>query len=308
MKEGEQMNEPANTIRTLTVEILILKQQTAQNIIEIGKRLNQVKEQLPHGEWGNWLAEKIDIHERTAQKFMRAASEFGNTPSMAVLGAAKVFALLDLPSTDREPFLAEPHALPSGETKTVDEMTTRELQATIKALKDSELRANNLAKSLEVARTKAASVDDVESDNETLREANHVLESKLKSAGDPIIVEQPVQVTPPDYERIKSELAMVRAKQAGITPERLEIVDKNCKEFAEQQREREKISNSFFEAITAPHSLPKDSLEYAIQCYLDNSPAAGIDEVLWDVNWSITELTRLKQVLDDSKKLRVMKT
>lgn len=47
------MNEIANSqIDILTSEILLLKHQTAANIIEIGKRLIKVKEMLPHGEWG----------------------------------------------------------------------------------------------------------------------------------------------------------------------------------------------------------------------------------------------------------------
>lgn len=122
------MNDITN-LGTLTKEIILFKNSTAQNIIEIGKRLIQVKEMLPHGEWGRWLEKEVDFHQNTALKFMRVAHEFSNSTSMLSLGVAKVFALLDLPADQREGFI---------ESHPVDEMTTRELQAAIKAKKDAE--------------------------------------------------------------------------------------------------------------------------------------------------------------------------
>ncbi|GCD13179.1 DUF3102 domain-containing protein [Clostridium tagluense] len=124
------MDEIQN-IDTLTTEILILKQQTAQNIIEIGKRLVAVKESLPHGQWGKWLAEKVDFSNVTASRFMRVANEFSNISALKDLGSSKIFALLDVPEEQREEFVSAPHEV-NGEIKTVDEMTTRELQKTIK--------------------------------------------------------------------------------------------------------------------------------------------------------------------------------
>lgn len=67
-----------SNLEQLTAEILVFKQQTAVNIIEIGRRLIQVKEILPHGEWGKWLEERVEFSQWTANKFMRAANEFSN--------------------------------------------------------------------------------------------------------------------------------------------------------------------------------------------------------------------------------------
>ncbi len=44
---------------------------------EAGDRLIQVKASLPHGEWGDWLAEHCpDISERTARNYMRLAENW----------------------------------------------------------------------------------------------------------------------------------------------------------------------------------------------------------------------------------------
>lgn len=59
--------------------------------------------------------------------FMRVAKEFSNTSALKDLGSSKIFALLDIPSEEREEFVSTPHEV-NGETKTVDEMTTRQLQ------------------------------------------------------------------------------------------------------------------------------------------------------------------------------------
>lgn len=117
------MNEiDINKITKLTSEILIYKQQTAQNIIEIGKRLIEAKEMLPHGEWLPWLKEKVEFSQRTAYNFIKVASEVGNLQSIANLGTTKVFALMDLPEDQRQDFI---------ESNPVDDMTTRELKAAI---------------------------------------------------------------------------------------------------------------------------------------------------------------------------------
>ncbi|MBU2702696.1 hypothetical protein Ga0466249_003831 [Sporomusaceae bacterium BoRhaA] len=316
------MNEPANTVDTLTVEILILKQQTAQNIIEIGKRLNQVKEQLPHGEWQEYLETKVDISYRSAVRLMQVAREFSNVPTLAGLPSSKVFALLDLPEPDREPFLSEPHALPNGETKTVDEMTTRELQAAIKARKEAETRAQEAEKEVnrlqKVALTISAENDGameaamkLKKDNSTLNQANKVLEQKLKSAGDPIIVEQPVQVVPPDYERIKRENAEFKARQQNMSLQQLAQVDENYQQYLKSEAEEEKAAKLVHKVLSALLDLPTGlEIEELARCYLKFSPAAVTDEITvtcGEIETGIDRLQKLNSALKSVTKLKAVK-
>lgn len=114
-------------IEKTTAEILILKDQTAQNIIEIGKRLIKVKGNLEHGEFTEWLKQKVDISHRTANNFMKVATTFSNSQAIANLGSTKLFLLAGLEEEERQEVMQE---------NNVEDMTTRELERVVKEKKE----------------------------------------------------------------------------------------------------------------------------------------------------------------------------
>ncbi len=128
-------NKITRPLEIIETEINFYKQQTATGIIEIGKRLIEAKAQLEHGQWGKWLEEKVDFSQDTANRFMKVASEFSNSATLRNLTQSKLFALLSIPSDDRDSFLTTPHSTLSGEEKTVEEMTTREVEKAVKEWK-----------------------------------------------------------------------------------------------------------------------------------------------------------------------------
>lgn len=151
MEENTQMI--TRPLETIEGEILFYKQQTAIGIMEIGKRLIEAKAQLPHGAWGTWLKEKADFSHKTANRFMQCANEFSNSSTLTNLGQSKIFALLDVPLEEREEFMATPHEV-NGETKTVEEMSARELQKAIKEKKEAEKQVEALKQALETEKSK----------------------------------------------------------------------------------------------------------------------------------------------------------
>ena len=58
-------------IRQRTSEIKDLMRLTAENIINIGHKLTEVKEKLGHGSFQNWLRSEFEWSEQTARQFMQ---------------------------------------------------------------------------------------------------------------------------------------------------------------------------------------------------------------------------------------------
>jgi len=56
-----------------TQNILQLKKRTAENIVEIGLELIEVKKNLKHGQWLKWLEEEVKFSQSTAWRFMQVA-------------------------------------------------------------------------------------------------------------------------------------------------------------------------------------------------------------------------------------------
>lgn len=118
-------------IEVIETEIKFYKAQAGASIIEIGKRLNEAKEQLSHGEWLPWLKEKVEFSEASAQRFMRLAKEYSKSVTLTDLGVSKALVLLALPASEREEFAVEKHTV-NGEEKTAFEMTKKELEQAIR--------------------------------------------------------------------------------------------------------------------------------------------------------------------------------
>lgn len=63
-------------VQQRTTEIKSLVNQAAQDMIQIGQKLIEVKKRLGHGYFGPWLKLEFEWNERSAQKFMKVAIRF----------------------------------------------------------------------------------------------------------------------------------------------------------------------------------------------------------------------------------------
>lgn len=76
--------EGALTVGTLEDEIRFFQQRTVECLLETGKRLLLLKQMTPHGEFAARV-EVLGFAERTARRFMQAASKAGKSATVAVL-------------------------------------------------------------------------------------------------------------------------------------------------------------------------------------------------------------------------------
>ena len=76
-----------------------LLKRTAQNILAIGRNLQEVKERLPHGQFLTWLQAEFTMSERHARNFMHVAACFGTRPEIIADLSVTVIYELAAPST-----------------------------------------------------------------------------------------------------------------------------------------------------------------------------------------------------------------
>lgn len=147
--------ESSQRLQQLAVEIITFDRQakiTAVSCaIEIGERLLEAKDLVPHGEWGKWLKENVNYSQSTANNFMRLYREYGsdqgslfttvaNSQAIMNLDVSKALALTVLPAEEREEFVAE---------HDVENMSTRELKDALQENKELKRQQQQLQKQLE---------------------------------------------------------------------------------------------------------------------------------------------------------------
>jgi len=252
------MDQPAlqaqsRSIDVITEEIQFYKAQAGSAIVEIGRRLNEAKAQLNHGEWLDWLREKVELSERSAQNFMRLAREYGKSATVADLGTRKALLLLDLNPSEREAFIAETH-LVDGQEKTVADMTSKELEKAIrerdearKRVEEAEKKEESLQTDLEMARRQA---EDAEKKVARLEEE---LE-KLRSGSVDVAVEA---ADPKELDAARKEVAAAAKKEAetalkmkiDLAEEKRKAAEAELAKLKERQKSAEEAAKAANEQI-----------------------------------------------------------
>lgn len=228
MEQAGMENE--RSIEVIEEEIWFYKRQAGRAFIEIGRRLNEAKERLPHGEWLPWLKERAAFSERTAQDFMKLAKEYGESAEIADLGAAKALALMALPASERAEFAAEKHVV-NGEEKTAQEMTVKELKEAIREREEARAELN----AAEAARDKMA--EEMKFLNERLEGLTE--EVSLRDRELKALRERPVEVA---VKEVVDQEAVDRARTEGEEAARKESAEelRKAKEALDAAKEKEK--------------------------------------------------------------------
>lgn len=269
-------------IQTVTVEIRQLHRQgqeaALRYIVEIGRRLQEAKELLPHGEWGQWVKEELPFSQSTAQNFMRIFQEYG-ADQLEIGGAVKSQALANLSYTKALKLLAiddEEEREAFVETHNVDDMSSRELEEAIRERDEArrmQAEAEKRAKGFEAQAVDAAAEAEkkVAELNEALAKAKKQRDTardKLKNAEAAVeLLKQQKEDKPPQEENETSQeenekgesapaageeelRRRIQAEEAAKAEEAVKALEAKVKE-AEEKAEAMRVKLAMADPATA---------------------------------------------------------
>lgn len=125
--------EHRETVREAAIDIRQRTKRASEDIVAIGRKLCEVKELLPHGQFTDWVTEEFDLSIRTAQNLMAVANRFeGKNATVAFLGTSVLY-LLAAPSTPDEAIDAVVERAQAGEAVTKAE--TQQIIADLKPVR-----------------------------------------------------------------------------------------------------------------------------------------------------------------------------
>jgi hypothetical protein len=118
--------ETRNVVQQRTGEIRTLVRRAAQDIIDIGQKLIEVRDKLPYGQFEEWTKTEFDWTRQTAYRFIQVAERFGSCNNLLQLAPSALY-LLAAPST---PEAARQEAIERAEAgETITYSAARELVA-----------------------------------------------------------------------------------------------------------------------------------------------------------------------------------
>lgn len=232
------MSNELQNVRSLDVvaaEIRTLTGNMLGTVIEIGRRMVEAKQLLPHGEFVPWLQSETGYSRQTANNFMRLYEEYGN-PQKSMFGAevsnvqtfghltySKALALLSVPESEREAFAQEVDA---------ENISVRELKEAI-AERDAALKRAEGAE--------LALAEEKETSDALLEEADQLRE-QLKQ-----LEERPVDVAVKDASEEQIQAAVDEALQKAEEQARKarEALEKKITEAAKEKTKlKEDLKNA----------------------------------------------------------------
>lgn len=204
-------------INTLTTQA---QSMALQYIFAIGRRLIEAKALVPHGEWGNWLTERVNYTQRTASNYMKIYEEYGdgqtdlftNSQPVANLDYTKALALLAIPRDERAEFAEQVDA---------EHISKRELEQAIRERDEARKQADAAQQLREQLDLAQARVSKAERDAAAETERVRTLQADLDKAKE-------------DAKKAKDKIKDMKANPV-IPQEKLDSIKLDAQAEAEQK-------------------------------------------------------------------------
>ena len=272
----EELTKTKRTVDTVTLEINTLHRQAQQMmlgyVIEIGRRLVEVKGMLPYGSWGNYLAQRTPYSQSTANNFMKIFQEYGDenlslfeegtkSQTFGKLSYTQALALLALPANEREAF---------AEENNVEDMSSRQLQEAIRERNQAREEAERLkaaARELEEAKAKLANAEHSRAKmEEDMRLLNERLEGMNQEAARQREELQALRDKPVEVAVLEADPAQLeQARQEGLEQARKEAAEQieKSKEALKKAKEKEKAAREQLQKLQEASEQAKRQAEEA---------------------------------------------
>lgn len=184
------------TIPEIEADILAQKRTIGASIVFIGRALIEAKGQLSHGQWGEWLKNRVNFSQSTAENYMYIAREFGEGSALLNLPYSKVLALLSVPKEEREDFAKEHE---------VEDKSVSQIKQLIR--ERDEARKHAAAAEAEIEKAHKY-IDKANRNVENLIDAKQAAEARIREleARKPEMQIVEKETIPDDYEAIKLRL------------------------------------------------------------------------------------------------------
>ena len=257
MREGEFVDKTEAVVparaNEIAMEINIIKRDTAEifarNSIKIGQRLREVKELLPHGDFERWLRDNVDYSVTTAQRFMKlanayegqlAAGEDDVAELLASILPSKGYILAQLAPAQCKEFVQE---------NDVENMSSRELQAAVKAKEDAENRAEKAEQAAEAEQQRADAAEEARADLAAQLEDLQRIVQAVQSGG---------QISPEERAKIEAE-----AKKAAEDAAKAKIEAAKKKADKELEKARAEGADALKKAQAEQEKVVQAAVEQA---------------------------------------------
>lgn len=306
IRSPEVIANEINAIKSETSSILSAAlSYTKRSCFEIGRRLEEAKALVPHGEWGAWLETNFEYSESTAGNLMRIYREFGgeqinlltgksDMETFEGLSQSQLVELFALPKHTRAEFVEE------HREELEDGMSIREMRELIKEQKETiERQERRIDEDTESYEEMVDKLKDAENERDDLSSKNEALKSaldKLRSE-----TQEPEKVTEKVYEPSKKQIKEIKDKATEEAEKRMrsdiERLEAELKEKEEQHekelRERDEENRKKIRQL----ELKADPHVAAISHYMET-----ISRALSDIDLEISAMN--DEVADSGRKMK----
>lgn len=209
--------------------------------IEIGRRLVEAKDILPHGEWGDWLRNEVEFSQSTANKHMKLFEKFGarqisllgaelNSETFTNLTYSQALKLISVPDEELEDFVKD---------NDIEHKSVREIERLVKERDAAAEKAAAAEQKLNEFLEEAKEIDGEKSRAESIaEERERELERERQNAED---LRNSIREMKQELENAQREVEEYRkrAEEPSLTKEqtdklKAEITAKMKEEHAEE--------------------------------------------------------------------------